>query len=400
MKAVFDDPQFSFQMLRMLGSAAQGGADVGECLSTAYRIKEGDFESWHSEWLKTAERVHGVADDCLERGHDVSAREAYMRAANYYRTAEFYLHSDPTDPRILELTGKGQACFGEAVRLSPLDIGAIEISYEGTMLPGYFYRAAGSGGPGAVLIAQQGFDGTQEELHGMGVAANARGIHCVTFEGPGQGRVIREQGLPFRPDWEAVVTPVIDRTVSLPEVDPDRVAILGLSFGGYMAPRAAAFDHRLAACIANGGVFDFMGGKLPPGMTGEQMREYIRSDPDGMDKGMATMMESSTEMRWAVQNGMFTFKATSPADWFLKSLDYTLEGVADKVECPTLVIDTESEQFFPGAAKQLFDALTCPKTFMLFTAEEGAEDHCQVGTPMLAGQKIFDWLEETLAAIG
>jgi len=166
------------------------------------------------------------------------------------------------------------------------------------------------------------------------------------------------------------------------------------------APRAAAFDHRLAACIANGGVFDFMGGKLPPGMTGEQMREYIRSDPDGMDKGMATMMESSTEMRWAVQNGMFTFKATSPADWFLKSLDYTLEGVADKVECPTLVIDTESEQFFPGAAKQLFDALTCPKTFMLFTAEEGAEDHCQVGTPMLAGQKIFDWLEETLAAIG
>jgi alpha-beta hydrolase superfamily lysophospholipase len=397
MKAVFDDPQFSFQMLRMLGSAAGGGAEIGECLSTAYRIKEGDFESWYSEWSRTARRVHKIGDECLARGHEVSAREAYARASNYYRVAEFYLHANPNDPRIKDLSEKAQACFGEVVRLSPLDLTPIEIPYEGTVLPGYFYRANGSGAPKTTLIVQEGFDGTQEECYGTGAAANSRGINCITFEGPGQGRVIREQGLPFRPDWEAVVTPVVEHVLSLPDVDKDKVAIMGLSFGGYMAPRACAFEHRLAACIANGGVFDFMAGKMPPGVTRKQMAEWIEGDPASMDKVMRENMEKDVGMKWAVENGMYTFKASSPSEWYLKAMEYTLEGIADKVACPTLVIDTEDEQFFPGAAKQLYDALTCPKTFVLFTEEEGAEDHCQVGSPLLSGQKIFDWLQETLA---
>lgn len=397
MKAVFDDPQFSFQMLRMLGSAAQAAADVGECLATAYRIEEGDFDSWHAEWLALAQRTHATADGCLAKGHEASAREAYTRATNYYRAAGFYLHGDPGDPRILELNEKGNACFTEVIRLSPLEVTPVEIPFEGSTLPGYFYRAAPRGESRVTLIAQQGFDGTQEELYGMGAAANARGMHCLTFEGPGQGRVIREQGLPFRPDWETVITPVVDHLLTLPDVDPARVAIFGLSFGGYMAPRACAFEHRLAACIANGGVYDFMAGKLPEGATRDQMRDFIRSDPDSMDNTLREAMKSNTNMRWAVENGIYTFKASGPGDWYSKALDYNLEGIAGKITCPTLVIDAEEEQFFPGAAKDLFDALACPKTWMVFTTDEGAGDHCQVGSPLLSGQRIFDWLAETLA---
>jgi hypothetical protein len=87
MKIVFQDPAFSFQLLRTLGSTYYGGADIGECLSTASRIKEGDFESWHSEWLTTAGRVSKYGDNSLSSGHKVSAREAYLRAFNYYRNA-------------------------------------------------------------------------------------------------------------------------------------------------------------------------------------------------------------------------------------------------------------------------------------------------------------------------
>jgi len=120
MKVGFEDPQFSFQTLRMLGSAEVGQAEVGEVLRTAERIVEGDFESWHREWLATAERVEAIGDGCNGRGHTVSAREAWMRAGNYYRAAEFYLHGDPDDPRILDLSRRSVACFDRALDLLDL----------------------------------------------------------------------------------------------------------------------------------------------------------------------------------------------------------------------------------------------------------------------------------------
>ncbi len=397
MRVVFDDAQFDFQTLRLLGSAASGDAEVGEVLSTAARITPGDFGSWTAQWLATARRVHRIADECRERAHVVSAREGFLRAANYYRAAEFYLHGDPADPRIRELSRQARSCFRAALALGQGEVQALAIPYEGTTLPGYYYPAAGTAGRAATLIVQTGFDGTQEELRATALAANARGMHCVTFEGSGQGAVIREQGLPFRPDWEAVVTPVLDHVLALPGVDPDRAALLGLSFGGYLAPRAAAFEHRLAACIANGGVFDFMAPNLPPGMTRQAAVAWIREQPQAADQLLGDLMSASTDTRWAVQNGMFTFGSPSPGAWFLAALDYTIQGVAEQIRCPTLVIDTEAERFFPGQAKALYDALTCEKTFLVFTAEEGAEDHCQVGSPLLSGQRMFDWLQETLA---
>ncbi|MGO8872798.1 MAG: alpha/beta hydrolase family protein, partial [Acidimicrobiales bacterium] len=95
----------------------------------------------------------------------------------------------------------------------------------------------------------------------------------------------------------------------------------------------------------------------------------------------------------------FTFRASSPADYFLKALDYTLAGIAEKITCPTLVIDSEGDLWYQGQARQLFDALTCEKSFQLFTVEEGAEDHCQVGSPLLSAQRLFDWLQETFSHV-
>jgi len=111
-----------------------------ENVSTAYRIKEGDFESWYEEWSKTAKRIHTYADDCLSKGHMISARDAYLRASNYYRTAEFLL-VEPEDPRIQTTIDLSKDCFRKAVITFPFMVEPVEIHYEGTTLPGYFYHA-------------------------------------------------------------------------------------------------------------------------------------------------------------------------------------------------------------------------------------------------------------------
>jgi hypothetical protein len=141
MKIIFDDRQFSFQLLRVLGDSVNGAADIGECLSTAYRIKEGDFESWHSEWLKTAERVHEVADDNLAQGHYVSARESYHRASNYYWAATFYLHGNPSDPRIQELSRLRRECFSQVAQLNAPPIEMLEIPMKAQHCPPTFTQS-------------------------------------------------------------------------------------------------------------------------------------------------------------------------------------------------------------------------------------------------------------------
>ena len=405
---VFSDPELVFQLTRALGDTAYGGADVGECLSTAERISEGDVNSWYKEWYTTAERVRHIADDCLATGHEVSAREAYLRANTYYAMAEFYLHGDPADPRIGESSAKGRDCFAQAARLSATPIEPVTIPYEGTTLPGYLYSVDDSGTPRPTIIIQTGFDGTQEELYNQGaLAAVRRGYNCLTFEGPGQGEVIREQGLPFRPDWEKVITPVVDYALSRPEVDPERLALFGISMGGYLAPRGAAFEPRLAALIADGGVFEpwypaaaSIAQYFPPsGGTAEGLIDAIRADPDDFDQAVEEVMQESIQLDWFLDNGMFTFGVDTPSAFLLAYSQYSMQGVADKISCPTLIIDSDNDTSMKGEPQRLYDALACPREFILFTSEEGAGLHCQMGAMLLAHQRIFDWLDEIFAQL-
>ena len=403
---IFSDPELHFQLVRALGDTAYGGADIGECLSTAERITEGDVDSWYEEWYATAERVRGIAEESMAGGHEVSAREAYLRAGTYYAMAEFYLHGDPSDPRIRESSARSRDCFARAAQLCDTPIEPVRIPYENTTLPGYFYTVDDSGTPRPTIIIQTGFDGTQEELYNQGaVAAVRRGYNCLTFEGPGQGEVIREQGISFRYDWEKVIVPVVDYAMSRPEVDPQRVALFGISMGGYLAPRGAAFEPRLAALIADGGVFEpwypiaaNIAGCYPPsGGTPEGLIDSIRADPDDFDQAMQEAMPESIQLCWFMGNGMFTFGVDTPSAFLLAYSQYSMEGVAGQIACPTLIIDSENDSGMKGEPQRLYDALTCPKDFILFTAEEGADLHCQMGAMLLAHQRIFDWLDETFS---
>lgn len=280
-----------------------------ECLSTAYRIKEGDFESWHTEWLKTA-RVHSYANESLALGHNISAREAYLRASNYYRVAEFLL-LDPADPRIQTTGGNSKQCFGEAAKLFSPSFERVEIPYEGTNLPGYFYTVGNkelNDEPKPILIVYGSFDSTLEELYSSAAApALERGYNCLTFEGPGQGEVIRRQGIPFRYDWEKVISPVLDYVQNNfgDKIDSNRMALMGISMGGYLAARAAAFERRLSACILYNGVYDgydALSSSLPKSL----LLAVEEGNAEVVNTVIAILMDSDNSIRFNMKYGMWT----------------------------------------------------------------------------------------------
>lgn len=404
---IFRDEEFAFELRRTLSAVYSGEADVGECLATSSRIKEGDFESWYQEWYATAEYFRKAGDESLAEGHNVSAREAYYRAATYYRTAEFFLHGNPSDPRILATWGKSRDTFRAAIALDTIPFEIISIPYQNTTLPGYFYKADTSGKPRPLLIVQTGFDGTQEELHPYAVEGIRRGYNALTFEGPGQGEMIRVQKIPFRADWENVVTPVIDYAMSRPDVDKDRIALWGISLGGYLAPRAAAHEYRINALIVDAGIYDMgmifvrnvklMGGPFE-NITREQLHAYLLSDPAEFNGAMKAQMKTGTGNRWFFEHGMYVFNASSPALFWAKEMECSLDGLAEKIQCPTLITTSETDHFDPGAvqAKMLYDHITGKKELMIFSDEYEAGYHCQMGAFAQSFGKKFDWLDEVM----
>jgi esterase/lipase len=267
----------------------------------------------------------------------------------------------------------------------------IKIPYENTALPGYFIKASAKDAP--LLIVHTGFDGTAEELYfQVGLAAHKRGYNCIIFEGPGQGEMIRIQNLPFRYDWEKVVTPVIDYALTLPDVNKHQIALMGISMGGYLAPRAAAFDYRIEACIANGGIFDFsenIYNNWPP----EEIK-LLRTDPEEFNRIAYEQMNEDIGANWFFEDGMWTFHADSPAELMLLIKKYTLKDVVKRIKCHMLVLDSEEDMFEKGQPRKLYNELQSPKEYILFTTEEAAQAHCQIGAVVISDEIIFDWLDK------
>lgn len=388
----FRDESFEFEFLRTLGAAYYGGADVMECLDTAGRIGDGDEDDWYAEWEKTAETVYQLGLNAEKSGASISAGRAFLRASNYYRTMDFYLRSDPADPRILAANRKSRQAFLRGMNHLGYRIEAVRIPYENTTLPAYFILPSQGSRKLPLLIVHTGFDGTKEEVVLYpGFAALERGYAVLAFDGPGQGEALREQNLHFRPDWEKVLTPVVDYALSRREIDAGKIAYMGISMGGMLAPRAAAHEHRIQALIANNGLFSFYE-SLTARMQGIDALAF--SDPDKFNAIVAEVMPNSTAFRWLVNNGKMTLGAKDAASLFQQLKLYSAAD-APRIKAHSLILDGERESM-PGQARKLYDQITAPKTYLLFKTSESADLHCQVAGSATGAQYIFDWLDKRL----
>jgi pimeloyl-ACP methyl ester carboxylesterase len=392
----FDDPLFEEFALRPL---IMDGCPLGEVSSTASRVEEGDRDGWYREWTTTAERVAGYANESARTGHTVSARDAYLRASSYYRAAYLPLYGSPVEPRLAEAFDKETATFQKAAALMTPPVEPVEIPFERTTLPGYFCRVDDHGRPRPTLMCTNGYDSTINELYLDFAVALDRGYNLLLYDGPGQGRALIKQGLVMRPDWENVVKAVVDYALTRPEVDPKKISLMGISLGGYLAPRAASGEHRLAACIADPGVWDQLEALKArfSSLPEEVLNSFPGVDPSVLEP-FVQRIQATPVLRWAiVQRAFWVHGVDSLSDYLKVSEDYTLKEVADQIRCPTLLTWAESDPL-SWNAERIYQSLRCPKELIRFTDAEGAGDHCEVKARPLFHQRAFDWLDETLTA--
>lgn len=389
---IFHDPSFTFEFIRTLGYAYHKGADLGEAVATAKKITDGDFDSWYKAWIATAKRIENIAIKADKQNEIVTAREAHFRASNYYRTAGFYMIDSKDRAKSISAYKKSKENFLLGISSLPY-IEVVNIPYENTKLSGYLIHAKNKNAP--IVIVNTGFDGTAEELYfEVGASLYGRGYNCLLIEGPGQGNVLRTQNLYFRPDWEKVVTPIVDYVVTLPDIDKNKIALMGISMGGYLAPRAAAFEPRIKALIANGGVFDFAEAvyrTLPKNLI-----DLADKNPGEFNAAIYKEMKINTTARWFYENGMWSFHAESPADFIKKLPPYTLKDVVQNIEAGSLILDSEADSFMKGQARALYEKLKSSKHFILFTRQEAAQSHCQMGATAISNELVFDWLDKVL----
>jgi len=399
MNVAFSTDILEYQALRALAYTTFGGAEPGEVLVTAERIDSANADRWYEEWTRTAEMVLETAHSADEAAHSRTARGAYFRAHNYYRVAAFFLPSD--DDRRPPTYEQSVEAFRAGASHLPRPPERLSIPYEDTDLPGYLFLppdASDSDGPLPTVVCIGGFDSIGEELYfACGVPeALARGYAVVCFDGPGQGAPLRHEGLTARKDWEHVVGPVIDELEQRPELDDDRIGLLGLSFGGYYAPRAAAFEDRVAACVALGHFYDPIESARADSPRAAALIERM---PAGMVNAIANLgARFSIENRWLLENYEWAFDVDG-AMGILETLpEYSLVGDARNIDCPTLVLAGEDDHFVPAVqAQPLVEEIGDQATLRVFETETGAAEHCQSGNLALATGVIYDWLDERLA---
>jgi pimeloyl-ACP methyl ester carboxylesterase len=398
----FQDPLFEELTVSLLALASHGGPELGEVQATCARIVDGDDESWYSAWCATADRLLEAGDASAEGGHGVSARESYLRASVCFSAAWHPLFGAPLDPRLVETFRRQRAAFDKAAALMEPAGERLAIRFEEAELPAYLFRARGAAAPRPLLVATSGYDSTiYEGFFGQAVPALRRGYHCLLFDGPGQGAVLFEQGIPIRADWETVVGAVIDAAVELEGVDPDRIALTGWSLAGHLALRAASGEPRLAACIADPGLLSIgagMVGRLRAAGVPEEVIERYPDIPDATLAPMAEAIHADRAQRWAVeQRGFMVHGVDTLADYLRATIPFDLEGRLPNIACPTAVTAAEDDPL-ARSAQQVYDRLPATKALLRFATSEGAGDHCEMRNRSLLDQRVFDWLDDVLGS--
>ena len=371
----FANQTFHFETLRNAGYTLSGCADLGEVLETVKLIIEGDMQGWYAAWSATADRVLALA----ERTRDPQSKGgAYMRASTYQRTGEFLLPpDDPKRPESFEKTinyfFKGLDALGVRYEYfrAPYENGRLRALY----LPG----PAGSEQKPLIMLVG-GYDSILEEMYPVfGKAALDRGYSVLIYEGPGQGEPLRKYGMKFTHEWEKPTTAVLDEFLRTHD-KPAKIVLLGMSMGGYFAPRAAAFDERIDGVVA----FD----------EASDLQEAVGRIVAAAKNPQAL---KNPDVSWAFGNAVWTMGTSNLDDTLQAFSGYKVAPVADRIRQDVLILAGTEDHFIPfhqaaDFEKSLVNARSVTKR--VFDRASGGAEHCQGGNISLVHAAVFDWLLE------
>ena len=391
---LFHDRTFEIIFLTSLGRAYHSGADVGKVLYLTRQVTDGNYESAFTAFKAAGDEARAEAEESLAEGHRESARQAYLWAQNFYDSATYFLDASKDPSRFLPTWELLYDCWLKSLPLFDPPVEPVNIPYQGIHLHGFYIRSKNKERHRPLRILANGSDGSPLDMWLWGGAGGtARGYDCLTFDGPGQGYALWKQNLYFRPDWEKVITPVVDFALSRSEVNSKYIALQGISQGGYWVPRALAFERRIAAGIADPGVVDVSTswtGVLPKPLL-ELLKQGRKSE---FDKYLLQAISAAD--RATLNFRMRPFGFTSPFDTYKAAMEYNLRDVARKIQCPMLITSPVNEAYWPGQSKQLYDLLSCPKKLIEFSIADGADLHCEPNATGIRDLRVFNWLDETL----
>ena len=406
---------FDFESTRILGTAPFGGCEVSEFLEAVATIKRHDPESWYRAWTEQAERAEAAAESAERTGQVVCARRAWLRLSNYLRASTYMLPTE--DPRVLWGAEQSVQAFRRAIPFMECKTVVLNIPYDNKILPGYLYlptaskRLRGDGGT-PIVINCGGADSTQEELYFMyGVAGPELGYAVLTFDGPGQGMLLKKNNISMRPDYEAVTGCVLDYLAQVASENPgygldlDRVAVAGVSMGGYYALRAAT-DSRIHACVSVDPFYSLWGLALT-----RMPQWYANLWQDGwipeaaFNWSIRTHMRVDFPSRWEFSLGSRMMGTQTPGETLrrfqLFSLDNVKGGgsVLDRITCPVLVtgaartIYASAESSTARIHRQLTRIHETDKE--VWIPEEAGQGGLtgKVGAWGLLAQRTFDFLD-------
>jgi len=306
------------------------------------------WEDWCAAWSKRAAVHEQLGRDSLKAGFQLTAGEHLIRAAMYYHFAKFVFVQDAKQMRAAHM--KAVQCYEEGIAFARPPGERVAIPYEGKTLKAVLR------GRGPVLIMAPGLDSTKEEIHAYEEPFLARGIAVLAIDGPGQGEA--EYEIPICGDYERAAKAVVDWIEKRTDLDANRVGIWGVSLGGYYAPRAAAYEKRLKACIALSGPFEWdkIWDELPE-LTRETFRVRSHSASEQEARGKAGAL--------------------------------TLVPCAKSITCPLFVVAGRQDRLVPAShAERLAKSASGPVELLM--VEDGG--HNANNRPYRYRSRTADWL--------